>query len=258
MRAPLRALWPSPAAAQVVDLSPHRGPVYAIGDIHGRLDLLQDLEQRILQDAGPDAPPLLVCLGDMIDRGPESYGVIEHLRAPPQAGLQRQCLMGNHEAMMLDFLRAPKAGAAWLECGGMETLSAYGALESEVRAALARPRAMGYLLERILPATHLDFLRALPHVALLPRFMLAHAGGHPARPPARQKRQDVLWGHPALFTTPPRFGKDIVHGHYVVTTPQHSKGRVAVDTGAHASNHLTAARLNPNGTVQFISYHAKA
>ncbi len=254
MRALLSALWPRPAVAQVLDLTPHRGPVYAIGDIHGRLDLLQGLERRILQDAGPSATPLLVCLGDMIDRGPESYGVIEHLSAPPAAGLKRQCLMGNHEAMMLDFLRAPKAGAAWLACGGLETLGSYGAQESEVRAALARPRAMGYLLERILPAKHLDFLRALPHVALLPRFMLAHAGGHPARPPARQKRQDLLWGNPALFTTPPRFGKDIVHGHFVVDTPRHAAGRVAVDTGAYAGGQLTAARLGVEGVVRFISY----
>ncbi len=250
-----RALIAKAPPPRVVDLTAHNGPAYVIGDIHGRLDLLKGLEQKIIADAKTQTQDsLIICIGDMIDRGPDSYGVLAHVMAPPPAGIRRICLMGNHEAMMLDFLAHPRRARAWLDFGGQETLASYGALASEVRRAMRKPRQMGVLLDRIIPDSHKQFLSALPHMIVLKDFMLAHAGGNPVRPLARQTVQDILWGVEGFAKTPPVFDKTIVHGHFAQDHATQAHGKVAVDTGAYASGMLTAAKLGPEKPIKFITF----
>ncbi len=237
---------------RIVDSERYNGAVYVIGDIHGSLDLLKGLEQKIGVDAQEES--LLICIGDMIDRGPDSFGVLEHVMAP-LAGFRRICLMGNHEEMMLKFIDSPDAAQAWLGFGGMETLASYGALESEIRLAQESARKMKSLLERLISEKHIEFLQALPHAIRLKDFVVAHAGGNPARPIEQQSVQDLLWGTASFFTTP-LGGKPIVHGHFIVEKARNANGKIAIDTGAYATGILTAAKLGPEKTVEFISYSA--
>jgi len=240
---------------RILNLESFAGTTYVIGDIHGCLDLLQGLERKIQADAkGQGGPSLLICVGDMVDRGPSSYGVLAHVMAPPPKGFERICLMGNHEEMMLDFLDAPTSAAPWLVHGGLETLMSYGALESEIRLAASKPRSMKYLLNRIIPDPHTAFLRSLSHAVLLKDFVISHAGGHPARPANQQTVQDYIWGAGGPSKARPDGQKDFVHGHYVVEKAEHSGGKVAIDTGAYARGELTAAKLGPDKAVEFISF----
>lgn len=227
------------------------GTVYAIGDIHGRDDLLVRLLDRLSADA-PAAP--LVFLGDYVDRGENSAAVLRRL-----AGLKSQwsgpviALMGNHERMMLDFLAAPEDSAArWLRNGGLQTLASFsvgGITEApgpdEARAAADRLRdAMG--------ADLVDWVEglALQHASGNVHFV--HAAADPAMPMAVQEPRTLLWGHPAFAGTPREDGQFVVHGHTVVEAPGVSAGRVAVDTGAWFTGRLTAARIAP-GDIGFMT-----
>ncbi|NNE83454.1 MAG: serine/threonine protein phosphatase [Alphaproteobacteria bacterium] len=222
--------------------------VYAIGDIHGRLDLLQQLEAKIQRDAaGIDADRrLIVCLGDYIDRGDNSRGVIEHLMSTAPETFERICLIGNHESYLLRFLDDSSVAANWLENGGRETLSSYGIspparldhdgasknLQAEWRAGF--------------PPSHEAFLRSLAPSHREGDYFFVHAGVRPGVSLDRQDPYDLMWIRDEFIRHQSDFGAVIVHGHTVQSEPENLSNRIGIDTGAYKSGRLTCAVLWDN------------
>ena len=220
--------------------------VHAIGDVHGRRDLLAPLLRRI---ARRDALAPIVVLGDMIDRGPDSAGVLRLLHHWRHDRVI--CLRGNHEQMMLDFLDAPQRKAApWLHNGGTATLASFGVAPPDLELPGEAARAAAELAAELGPM--LDWLRAAPLLWSSGNLVAAHAGLDPDHPPGRQAAQTLLWGHPKFATLPRRDGLWVVHGHVVQAAPLAEDGRIAIDTGAWATGRLTAARIS-GGSVSFTT-----
>jgi serine/threonine protein phosphatase 1 len=203
---------------------------YAIGDIHGCLDKLERLVARCRSDAGSGVLNL-VFLGDAVDRGPDSCGVVKYLMALQQdARGQVICLCGNHEDMALGSIADPSAAPHWIaRNGGAEMLRSYG---------VARPED--------LPADHVEWMRALPtHHDDGMRFYV-HAGIDPERPLDAQKRRDMLWMREPFLSDRRDFGRFVVHGHTPLKDgrPDLQVNRVNVDTAAVLGGPLTAAIFN--------------
>jgi len=220
------------------------GVVYVVGDIHGRRDLLD----RALALVAADRPGLLVLVGDYIDRGPDSCGVLERLRGLPGA----VCLRGNHEAMLLEFLDDPKAyGPRWLRNGGDATLASFGLAtgraEGPALVALrdALRAAMGAELE--------TWLRARPLIWQSGNLVVVHGAADPALPIDEQTEQVLLWGHPAFLRQARADGLWVAHGHTIVEKPYFGNSRIAVDTGACFTGRLTVAVIEPEGDVRFLA-----
>jgi len=227
-------------------------PVYAIGDVHGRGDLLAGMIERILAEAPEwDAPPDLVVLGDFIDRGEHTLETLELLAEIARLETLRPVyLMGNHESMLLAFLGDPRHGARWMRVGGLATLLSLGicAYETDSEAELARIR--DELAEALSP-----YRAMLEGLALSHRngnLLFSHAGADPALPPARQRRRTLLWGHPDFERLPREDGVWVVHGHLPTDMPRAERGRIALDTGAYFSGCLSGAWIAP-GELRFLS-----
>ena len=224
-------------------------PFHAIGDVHGRLDLLSPLLRRIAR-RGADDP--IVILGDMIDRGPDSAGVLRMLYHWRHQNLV--CLAGNHEAMMLGFLDDPVRNAAmWLRNGGIETLQSFGIAPPELTARGAASDCAHELAQALGPLQ--DWLRGLPLRWSSGNVVAVHAALDPARPPGMQDEKTLLWGHPRCASTPRRDGLWVVHGHVVQDAPSAKEGRISLDTGAWHTGRLSAARIAA-GAVDFV--HSEA
>jgi len=174
-----------------------------VGDVHGCLELARDLENKIHEAAGADAgPSAILYLGDVIDRGPKSAHVLDHLTRRRPAGLPRMCLRGNHEQFFLDFLEDPKGSLDWLDFGGRETLNSYGIYET--RSAFERMGAADIksILAASIPEAHAAYLRALPHFALGARVLFCHAGVNPTRGIPEQTAEDTCGRGTASWRTP--------------------------------------------------------
>lgn len=216
--------------------------VYAIGDIHGRLDLLRLLEEKILMDWSPSRieQGLIVYLGDYVDRGPNSRGVIESLLSGPPGNLQTVHLLGNHEQLLLDFLGEAEP-RMWLSNGGDSTLSSYGVGE----AAIAQNDS-GRLREafrELLPARHLSFLNSLKRMHFVGDFCFVHAGVRPGVALEQQNADDVIWVRDLFLDSKADFGKIIVHGHSIAPQVDWRANRIGIDTGAYYSDRLTCLVL---------------
>lgn len=219
--------------------------VYAVGDIHGRADLLDRLHQSILEDSQTRqaARRTVIYLGDYIDRGPESFRVVETLAAGAPPGFEAVYLKGNHEAFLLDFLAEPERASAWLFNGGVETLRSYGVTAPE-RGNLSEilpPLQLG--LAAALPDMHRRFFEGLALSHVEGDYYFVHAGVRPGRPLATQVEQDMLWIRDAFLHSSQNFGKIVVHGHSINWDPQIKPNRIGIDTGAFASGVLTALVL---------------
>jgi len=227
--------------------------VYAVGDVHGRLDLLLALHDLIREDlaANPPQTALLVYLGDYVDRGPHSAGVIETLLSDPVSGVETVHLMGNHEQVMLDFAIDGTFRDTWFRNGGRETLQSYGVdpdgagTGDEAVAALARAFADA------LPKVHRHFLAAMPTSHRAGSLFFAHAGIDPARPLDAQQDHDLMWIRDAFLHDDRDTGAVVVHGHTPAPEPEVTPHRINVDTGAWCTGRLTAAVLE-NGRVRFL------
>lgn len=222
--------------------------VYAVGDIHGRYDLLQRILRRIVADAAIQANgrrPVLVFCGDYIDRGPASAEVLAALawlRRRPD--YETHLLIGNHEQAMLRYLADPESGRPWVGFGGAETLAAYGvAAPDVVDDTEAHVEARDRLLDAM-PASHLDLLQSLETLVTIGDYAFCHAGARPGRPLAEQTVQDLLWIRgPFLDSTKP-FEKMIVHGHsWDGPEPVVRSNRIGIDTGAYETGVLTCIRI---------------
>lgn len=228
--------------------------VYAIGDIHGCLDELKELEAMIVADAAGvgDGERWLVTLGDYVDRGPYSAQVINHLIAAPPGGFRRIALAGNHEQMLLDFLADPPANAQWLDYGGLDTARSYGAPERNAAPGRPLARAVAADLEGVIPEAHLTFLRALPISLTLPGYCFVHAGLRPGVPLDQQSDDDLLWIREPFLEQAVDSERISVHGHTPVNEPDVRTWRIGIDTGAFASGRLTALRLQPDRPPKFL------
>lgn len=202
---------------------------YAIGDVHGCLTKLQRLVELCLADAGR-RPTNLIFLGDYIDRGPDSCGVIDYLIA-----LQQEnpgfvtCLMGNHEDMLLAAVDDGDWAERWIRNGGLQTLKSYGLTEASQ-----------------IPKVHIEWLRTLPKFADDGHRFFVHAGVHPDRAIEQQHEHDLLWIREPFLSSTKDFGRLIVHGHTPLATgvPDTHPNRVNLDTAAVYGGPLTAARFN--------------
>ena len=241
----LRLFRPAPKAAPA---STGGRLAYAVGDVHGRADLLEGLMARIVADAGPALArgerPLLVFLGDYVDRGADSRGVIDRLIALAAApGFEVRTLMGNHEEAMLGFIEDPVTGAGWLEFGGGATLASYGVAPPIGRPGAEELVALGQALSAALPAEHLNFLRSLELAIVLGDYVFVHAGLRPGVPLHAQSARDLLWIRQEFLSEKKSFEKVVVHGHTPEEMPYDGPTRIGLDTGAYATGVLTAARL---------------
>jgi serine/threonine protein phosphatase 1 len=220
--------------------------VYAIGDIHGELETLNRLLEMIDQDRlrRSHLRPLLVFLGDYVDRGPNSRGVIERLSSGPLPGVECRFLLGNHEEAMLAFLEDPTGNAEWLRFGGAETLASYGVPPSVGVTGRARCEALRDALAAGLPEPHLAFLRGLEKIIAIGDYAFVHAGIAPGRRLARQRPEDLLWIRAPFLSSNLRHERVIVHGHTVVDAPEILFNRIGIDTGAYATGVLTGLALS--------------
>jgi len=225
--------------------------VYAIGDVHGCLAQLRLLHEKIFEDAqGTDGSKLIVCLGDYVDRGPDSSGVLDYLAKPPPQDFHRICLAGNHEVMMLSFLDNPVPESSWLQFGGVETLASYG-IDAD-RFVERPPRERLALLESHIPREHVAWMQGLPAALALPRVCFVHAGLRPGIPFAEQSEDDLLWIRNEFFDAEDDVDTFVVHGHTPSSRPVVTHKRAGIDTAAFATGMLTALRLSEDGEAQFI------
>jgi serine/threonine protein phosphatase 1 len=225
---------------------PEGAVAYAIGDIHGCADLLAKLLEQIVSEAGerPEDGVSLVGLGDYVDRGADSKGVIDMLLGLSASdGVDCCFLRGNHDQLLLDFLEKPDVGPEWCDFGGRETLICYGAAPPHPRAATEEWAATRDLFRELLPAEHLSFLQDLKPSHQLGDYFFAHAGARPGVPLEEQRVEDLLWIRQPFLKHPDPFEKVVVHGHTPAVNPHLDGRRIGLDTGAYATGVLSAIRL---------------
>lgn len=217
--------------------------IYAIGDIHGRRDCLDDLLGRITDDdraRGP-AKTTLVLLGDLVDRGPESRGVIERLS---QLAKVRPCvfLMGNHEEVFVDAWEGDESAARLFHrIGGRETLLSYGVTPADYDSADFD--RMITLLATHVPADHIAFLRGFRDTYQSGDYLFVHAGIRPGTAIDEQRPADMRWIRDKFLDDPRDHGVVVVHGHSIAPAVEERPNRIGIDTGAYASGRLTALGL---------------
>ncbi len=225
--------------------------IYAIGDIHGRADLLEETFTRIDADLAknPAAQNIEVFLGDYIDRGPASRQVLDRLVAR-RLTHQTVFLKGNHEAYLLEFLTNPPILTDWQYLGGLETLMSYG-IKPSVNAATPVQTQLAVELDRELPESHRRFLGGLGLSFTCGDFFFVHAGVRPGIPLKMQHEEDLLGIRRDFLLCEDNFGKIVVHGHTPVMQPDVRPNRINIDTGAFATGRLTCLRLE-GGEMHFF------
>jgi serine/threonine protein phosphatase 1 len=232
--------------------------IYAIGDIHGRLDLMSALLSKIEQHSAglPRTRSIhLVMLGDVIDRGPSSAEVLSYLHGVQQETDRLILLRGNHEDMMLRSLEGePGMMRAWIRVGGDATLRSFGIEPPESDSdIMSATRALAAKL----PRNMLEWLRALPLTARSGDYLFCHAGVRPGVPIKRQSRADLLWIREEFLQDDSDHGAVVVHGHSVATEVEMRDNRIGIDTGAYRTGVLTAIYLE-GGAREIISVGAQA
>lgn len=248
-RQPEITAQPGPSRRRV-EIDADRPAIYAIGDVHGCYGALQALEAGIRADIVESGArrPLIIYLGDYIDRGPDSMAVVAHLaRRDHGDGIDRLALCGNHDDTFLQFIRNPVENIAWLDFGGDATLRSYGLGQ---RAHLRRPdelRATGLALEEAVPKEHIAFLEGLPVLARHGNRLFVHAGIRPGVDLDAQTEEDLLWIREPFLTEGPGLPVTVIHGHTAGVEPVYGKNRICIDTGCYATGRLTALKVTPEG-----------
>ena len=214
--------------------------LYAIGDVHGRLDLLARMHDMIAAEIERDRPAdwRIIHLGDYVDRGPDSAGVLDRLARRMAEDPRILAVVGNHDLGFLDFLAVPRGDGLFASHGGTDTARSYGvAINFRDPVALAT----GWTeLESAVPAAHREYLAGLPYSLTFGDFFFCHAGIRPGVPLADQSPDDLVWIRQAFHAWPQLHPKVIVHGHTPTAEPDVLANRVNVDTAAWQSGRLTA------------------
>ncbi len=218
---------------------------YAIGDIHGHLGLLRGVHDLIADDMARHGAAPVVHVGDLVDRGPDSRGVIDHLAQGIAAGRDWIVLKGNHDRMFSRFLNDPaepepvlRADLSWLHprLGGVETLASYG-----VRSAGDRPVAKVHAdAVAAVPPAHRDFLRSRPAWHRIGEVLFVHAGIRPGVPIQNQTETDLVWIRDPFLMETASHGPLVIHGHTAIDTPTHYGNRVNIDSSAAYGGPLSA------------------
>lgn len=234
-----------------LDALPDGARVYAVGDIHGRLDLLDELLARIDADeeTRPPAETTIIFLGDLVDRGPDSAAVVERLRLLAASGRRMRFLTGNHEEVLLEALEG-NAKALKLLCriGGRETVLSYGIGGDDYDRLTYEELAEA--LEQLVPESHRDFLRSFENAITLGDYLFVHAGIRPDRSLDEQRPSDLRWIRDTFLEHRGRLGKRVVHGHTIAPEVEFRPHRIGVDTGAYETGKLSALGLD--GVNQWI------
>ena len=233
------------------DALPDGMRAYAVGDIHGRLDLLDDLLGRIDADDASRGPAetTIIFLGDLVDRGPDSAGVVERLRSLAESGRRVRFLTGNHEEILLESLAGDlKALKLLCRVGGRETALSYGMSENDYDRLGFEELAEA--LDRSVPAAHRRFLESFEDMITLGDYLFVHAGVRPDQPLDGQRTADLRWIRDTFLDHRRRLAKRVVHGHTIAPEVEFRPHRIGIDTGAYQSGRLTALGLE--GVDQWI------
>lgn len=224
---------------------PPNARAYAIGDVHGRLDLLRALVDQIMVDRRehPCERDYIVFLGDLVDRGPDSAGVIDYLLRTGPVLPNPIFLMGNHEEMLLRIVgRDPSQLRDWLRFGGYELAQSYGV---EVgRLALLDPVAAAGLVRAAIPDSHMGFIEEFVDSFRFGDYLFVHAGIRPGVPIEHQTVRDLRWIREDFLDSDVAHPLVIVHGHTISDGPDERANRIGIDTGAYTSGTLTALRIH--------------
>ena len=236
----------SKTAAPARPETPWGVAVWAIGDVHGRLDLLKPLTEAIMADAAVAQVErkVVIFLGDYVDRGPDSRGVFRYLvDLPKDRGIEWRFLKGNHEEAMLDFLADPSAGARWCEYGGDAALRSYGLRPPDLKHRTEAWARVSADLDHALQARERAFLEALELSVVVGDYFFAHAGARPGQPLDQQSDHDLMWIRNSFLHSEVEFDKVVVHGHTPTREVHVDRRRIGVDTRAYDSGVLSAVRL---------------
>jgi serine/threonine protein phosphatase 1 len=229
------------SAAGTAPSGPANTRAYAIGDVHGRLDLLRKLLNEIEADsrARPCEREYLIFVGDLIDRGPDSNGVVDLLLRSKKYLPHPVFLMGNHEEMMLRVLERPdEKFRDWLSYGGYECAQSYGV---EVgRLAVLDVEHGAALVAAAIPQEHRDFIAGFADSFRFGDYLFVHAGIRPGVPLDQQSTRDLRWIREDFLTSTATHPYMVVHGHTIAPEPDEQSNRIGIDTGAYASGVLTA------------------
>ena len=218
--------------------------IYAVGDIHGRADLLDNLLSQIRADMSRrqiSKEPFLVFLGDYIDRGPASREVVERLLSL-QSEFRMVAIKGNHEDALLRFLESPEVGPSWIQHGGAETLASYGVVSLPAGESGSWTETRNEFASR-LPRTHHDFFSNLSPYLCLGDYVFVHAGVRPKVRLEAQTERDMMWIRREFLETERAIDRIVVHGHTPAEQAHLGRWRIGVDTGAYATGVLTAVLL---------------
>ena len=236
----------APVAAPTLPAVPEGTVVWAVGDVHGRLDLLEPLIDAIMADLRDAAATrrVVVFLGDYIDRGPDSRGVIRRLAGLSQVqDIEWHFLKGNHEQAMLGFLQDPSTGPKWCEYGGDNALRSYGLSVPELaHRAEAWARVAADLRHRLTEA-EMDFLETLELSVSVGDYFFSHAGARPGVALDRQSPEDLMWIRQPFLDSAVGFERVVVHGHTPAKAVQAGSRRIGIDTKAYDTGVLTGLRI---------------
>jgi serine/threonine protein phosphatase 1 len=232
-----------PEATPIQPSIPSDRRVYCIGDIHGRLDLLEELHRMVAEDSsGFDGVKTIVYLGDYIDRGEQSKEVIDLLLASPLPDFEPVYLLGNHEQTLLDFLQYPKAVASWLTYGGRATLHSYGVgLSKDILSQ--NISVINDELKEKCPENHLEFYRNCELIHVEGSYCFVHAGIRPGVELSDQRNEDLLWIREDFTGSTVTHKHIVVHGHTITPEVQWLPNRIGIDTGAFHTGVLTCLVL---------------
>jgi serine/threonine protein phosphatase 1 len=232
-------------------IRPNR-PLYVVGDVHGRADLLDRMLDVLAERRESESD--LVFVGDLVDRGEETASVLARVKTliddPQQSAY---CLMGNHEKMLLEFLDSPaRKGKRWLQYGGLQTLMSFGLRQVTERASEEVLVAARDVFAETLPQETQNWLRDLPLRFDSGNVHVVHAAADPDLPMDAQTERMLLWGHEKFDK---KFRNDeqwVVHGHTITEEPYALSGRINIDTGAFATGRLTCVKIT-NDDVEFLT-----
>ncbi len=222
-------------------------PCYAMGDVHGRLDLFERMLAALKADwaaSGRSECPVLYCLGDLVDRGTQSKGVVEaFLALQQQDWCQARLLMGNHEEAMLQFMAEPEFGPTWITYGGAQTLLSYGVTPPPVGSDAVAWAEASRAFSRAVPEAHKQLFQTSPDMIRNGDYVFVHAGVRPGVPLDSQSAADFRWIRRDFLDCDKACDGVVVHGHTPTDDVENLPWRIGLDTGAYASGVLSAVRL---------------